>query len=364
MAHNKDPGTPRVVRIFFSSPNDVREERDVVAHLVREINDTIAFLAPERRLSLELVHYETHAYPDVGAPQEVINRQMPADYDVFVGVMWRRCGTPTKNHPSGTVEEFWRAVERRKQTGSPTVMFFFCDELIPVPNPEELKQLEGVVKFRQELQPLGYIRYYPTHQEFREYVRSGLLRAVRDILQSQGELAEAARASTSGATIPVDEAVRARILALAEEYDQIRRTMASGGERTRRMAQVFSRMIADAAAVRPILPMLQESTSAGQRLAGIAILHMFPSADQLDWLAGRLNPEQEKPFVGYQAAIGLLQAIRSLPASECKRMAAALTNARQLAELNASDRDRLSVLDRAEEELEARCKPGGGRPKA
>jgi hypothetical protein len=34
-----------------------------------------AFLAREKGLSLELVRYETHAYPDVGAPQDVINRQ-------------------------------------------------------------------------------------------------------------------------------------------------------------------------------------------------------------------------------------------------------------------------------------------------
>lgn len=70
-------------------------------------------LVPEEKLSLELVRYETHAYPDIGEPQQVINRQIPLDYDVFIGIMWRRGDTPTATSPSGTIEEFRRAYEKR-----------------------------------------------------------------------------------------------------------------------------------------------------------------------------------------------------------------------------------------------------------
>ena len=67
-----------------------------MARLVRDINDVLAFLAPARNLRVEMVGYETHSYPDLGSPQEVIDRQIPLDYDVFVGIMWKRCGTSNK----------------------------------------------------------------------------------------------------------------------------------------------------------------------------------------------------------------------------------------------------------------------------
>ena len=56
---------PRILKVFLASLSDVVEERDALTRLVRDINDVLAFLAPEKRLSLELVRYETHAYPDM-----------------------------------------------------------------------------------------------------------------------------------------------------------------------------------------------------------------------------------------------------------------------------------------------------------
>jgi hypothetical protein len=69
--------TPRTLKVFIASPSDVIDERDALARLVRDINDVLAFLASEKRLTLELIRYETHSYPDIGAPREVINRQIP-----------------------------------------------------------------------------------------------------------------------------------------------------------------------------------------------------------------------------------------------------------------------------------------------
>jgi len=136
-----DVAQPRTLKVFIASPGDVIEERDALARLIRDINDVLAFLAPEKRLILELVRYETHAYPDLGMPQDVINRQIPVDYDIFVGVMWKRVGTPTAHAPSGTIEEFRRAVARRKTSHLPRIMFYFCDEKIAIPSPDEISQI-------------------------------------------------------------------------------------------------------------------------------------------------------------------------------------------------------------------------------
>jgi len=176
---------PRTIKVFVASPSDVVDERNALAKLVADTNDVLAYLAPEKQLTLELVRYETHSYPDLGAPQDVINREIPVNYDIFIGIMWKRIGTPTANDPSGTVEEFHRACERRKH-GSllPRIMFYFCDEHIPMPEADDdLEQLRQVIKFRKELDSQGLTSSYPLHAQFAENVRGGLLRAIRDILQ-------------------------------------------------------------------------------------------------------------------------------------------------------------------------------------
>jgi hypothetical protein len=347
---------PRTLKIFLSSPSDVIEERDSLAQLVKDINDVLAFLAPEKRLTLELVRYETHAYPDIGQPQEVINRQVPIDYDIFVGVMWKRCGTPTANAPSGTIEEFRRAFEHRKTGHLPRIMFYFCEEAIQIPpNPEDLEQLAGVVKFRNELASLGLISTYPKHCEFTEHLRGGLLRAIRDILLEESNAPPAEIPARQ--EITVDAGSEREILDLAAEYERIRREMPASGSRTSQMAGVFARMKAKAARVQPLLSKFEKGSSPGARLAAIAILQMFPDEQHLDWLAVRLDPEEEKPFIGYQAAVALAEAVRGLSCMQAKHIRDALTEAKRLAQRLQGDPARISVLENAEEELQRKCGP-------
>jgi len=349
---------PRVLKVFVASPDDVAEERNALAKLLADINDVLAYLTPEKRLSLELLRYETHSYPDIGAPQEVINREIPVDYDIFIGIMWKRAGTPTATAPSGTIEEFNRACERRKQGSLPRIMFYFCDQPIPVPTATELQQLAEVVRFRSQLASQGLTASYTSHAEFGDHVRGGLLRAIRDIL---GEAVPSPISVTLAPGPPtVDAASREAALQLAKEYDQIRRTMPAGDERTRIMEGVFSRMKIAASKVQGFLPALQQSDSAGERLMAIAILDMFPESNYLLWLAARMDPEQEKPFVAYHAAVALLDAVTNLPPEDCAQLEAALAEAKKLALRLKGDPPRLNILARAEEELARKCQNAKG----
>jgi hypothetical protein len=344
---------PRLLKVFVASPDDVKDEREALGRMIRDINDVLTFLVPDQRLTLELVRYETHAYPDLGAPQEVIDRQIPVDYDIFVGIMWKRCGTPTRDAPSGTIAEFRRACEHRKQSRLPRVMFYFCDQPVDI-HELDVEQLAAVIKFRKEIEILGLTWNYPSHAEFTEHIRGGLLRAIRDILREE---ARTSRSLPSEAPLAIDPTAQQEVVDLAALYEQIRRDMPSGDPRTRRMADVFAKMKARAARVLPMLRELQQSESAGKRLSAVAILQMFPRSDQLDWLAHRLDPEEEKPFLGYQAAMGLLEAVRGLPATDCSEVRKAITLARTLGARLKGDTDRLNVLSTAERELAQRCPP-------
>lgn len=149
--------------------------------------------------------------------------------------------------------------------------------------------------------------------------------------------------------------VWAEMRQLAREYERIRATMPSGDSRTRRMEVVVTKMRALALAAYPLLRDLASSESPGERLAAVAILQVRPNPDYLDWLAARVS--EEKPFIGYHAAVALLVAVRTLDPSYHAELQAAVQKARKSVGWRLKDTDRDTVLSNAEKELEE--KPAG-----
>ena len=148
------------VRIFVASPGDVQSEREQLFKVVNELNLTISALAPEKGIVLELVRWETHVHPGIAADaQKVVNAQID-DYDIFIGIMWKRMGTPTTTSKSGTQEEFLQAYEKWKNDRSFPVLFYFCQqEFAPPRSRGEVEQLGKVVRFGKLLARPGSVSW-------------------------------------------------------------------------------------------------------------------------------------------------------------------------------------------------------------
>jgi len=103
-----------------------------------------------------LLRWEIDVYPAFGTdPQAIINHQIGEDYDIFVGILWGRFGKPTPRAESGTLEEFERAVNRRRSGSQyPEIMIYFKDEPI-APNKIDTDQLSKIQAFRAELPEIG-----------------------------------------------------------------------------------------------------------------------------------------------------------------------------------------------------------------
>ena len=132
------------IRIFISSPSDVSEERAAALKVIEELNQTLC-----ERIGIMLfpLTWENNTYPSVGDySQDVINKQI-GEYDIFVGIMAYRFGTPTPQAGSGTQEEFNIAFENQENT---QIMFFFKDTAIK-PSSLDLLQLDKVNKFKEKI---------------------------------------------------------------------------------------------------------------------------------------------------------------------------------------------------------------------
>ncbi len=167
-----------VLTVFVASPGDVEAERGKLEDVIRELNIT---WSRELGVRLDLVRWETHAYPGFGADaQDVINDQIPEDYDFFVGIMWCRYGTPTGRAGSGTVEEFERAKARYDaDTNSVQLMVYFKDDPIP-PSQLDPAQLANVNAFRDSLGDEGGLYWIFTNiGHFEKLIRLHLTRQVQ-----------------------------------------------------------------------------------------------------------------------------------------------------------------------------------------
>jgi len=166
----------KIIRVLLASPGDLDVERDAVAEAVDELNVS---LAPSQNVRLELIRWETHVTPSLGNdPQDVVNQQIGSDYEVFIGVLWTRFGTPTPRAESGTIEEFERAKARWiEDPEGISVAFYFKEEPLS-PSDIDPHQLAKVLAFREALSSTAIYGTFVSADDLARLVRVHLTKHV------------------------------------------------------------------------------------------------------------------------------------------------------------------------------------------
>jgi hypothetical protein len=148
---------PRLVRLFVSSPGDVQAERDLLENVVTQINRTDG---DRLGVALRIFRWEQDVVPQIGPPpQHVVDDQTPP-YDIYLGIMASRFGTPTGGYGSGTEKEFHDAVTRWGERGEPWILFYFRKDLRAPRTVEEGQQFLNMLGFKQRLGKLGITAEY------------------------------------------------------------------------------------------------------------------------------------------------------------------------------------------------------------
>ena len=142
--------------MFVACPSDLARER-------RQLNSVIPDLQQVARncgVAIELVDWG-NVVGDLGRPEQVILDQVnPATWDVFIGLLWSRFGTPTgakdaargAEFLSGTEEEFQVAYRLWKQFKRPRVLFYRCTRSARVMDIDP-EQFSRVRQFFDEFAP-------------------------------------------------------------------------------------------------------------------------------------------------------------------------------------------------------------------
>lgn len=151
-------------KCFIASPGDTIEERNICEEVFSEINDN---LGEALSFKLSTLRWENNVHPGVAEySQQVINRQMDGNYDLFVGIMKTRFGTPTPQAGSGTEEEFNIAYEKHERKEIDNLFFYFGNPSVPV-SEINVEQLQKVRKFRSHLENLGVL--YGQYEDINDF---------------------------------------------------------------------------------------------------------------------------------------------------------------------------------------------------
>ena len=175
------PKNVTLYTIFVASPGDTHEERSRIQPIVEELNVTHL---QQRGIRLDLIKWETHTFPGISEDsQAVINEQIPDDYDIFVGIMWHRFGTPTGRAESGTIEEFEKAKKRYEQNSSSVKIMFYFKETPISPSDIDPDQLKKVQAFRDSLQQKQGVLYqkFNSVDEFEKFFRMQIALQINEL---------------------------------------------------------------------------------------------------------------------------------------------------------------------------------------
>lgn len=200
------------LRIFVASPSDVAKERDSLRLIINELNQTIA---DQFKLILELLDWRTHVAALMGRPQQVILDQLPLEkWDVFIGILWARFGTPPgESNPetgepylSGTQEEFTYAYQAWQKTGRPQILFYRCMRDIKL-DETDFRQAQQVQQFFEEFEITGKHPGLPqTYQDTKDFetrVRKDLTRLLFDYNRERLQATRAPELANSIARLDV-----------------------------------------------------------------------------------------------------------------------------------------------------------------
>jgi hypothetical protein len=176
-----------IIKIFLASPGDLIDERKAAKRIVDEENINHAI---PQGVQFELVGWED-TVAQHGRAQAVINRDLD-QCNYFVGLLWKRWGTPPGPndgpYSSGFEEEYERSETRYNKTGKPHISLLFK----AVSNAEISDagpQLTKVLKFKKRFTDdhRGIYQTFEDFQEFEKRFRSVLAMFLRKEMEEDSK---------------------------------------------------------------------------------------------------------------------------------------------------------------------------------
>ncbi len=195
--------TFRLIRVFLASPGDLQDERRLASEAVEELNKGIASHFDCR---VDLKGWED-TLPGSGRPQSIINRELDR-CELFIGIMWKRWGTPPAtqgSYTSGFEEEFELSATKLKKTGNPEMAMYFKEipqEYLVDPG----KNLKKVLEFKKRIisEKIILFKTFSEPNDFQKCVRLKITDYLIKLQETEVENLGGEQAKVKNPTVDID----------------------------------------------------------------------------------------------------------------------------------------------------------------
>lgn len=173
-----------MINIFISSPSDVIEERSLVDDVIKDINH---IWSDTFNVSFRSKKWEDDVFSRISNknPNEIIIEEI-GDCDIYLGIMWKKFGTPSGDYDSGTEQEFRFVQDNFKKYKKPLIKFYFCKKWIE-PDDLDIEQWKLVKNFENELKNIGIVKSYWSTEEFKYILFKELSQYLKDEIKNSEE---------------------------------------------------------------------------------------------------------------------------------------------------------------------------------
>lgn len=164
----------KTFNVVLCGPGDVAKEIGIAREVIAEWNQRNW---EGLNCGLKDKHWDTDVAPSMDERgQAIINRDMIDSADLIVAIFWRRLGTPTGMHDSGTVEEVNRAMAR----GIPVMLYFSdIEDTRPIQDSDQWDMLQA---FRAKALVSGLPRTFRSRDDFRKRLGDHLHMKILELL--------------------------------------------------------------------------------------------------------------------------------------------------------------------------------------
>lgn len=172
----------KIVKVFIGSPSDTINERNKISEIIEELNQTIGYNSD---ILVQSIMWENNVRPTIGLDgQDVINSQTQ-DYDIFVGMMWKKYGSPTPRAGSATDEEYTHALESFRSNGHCKDIIFMFSKMPFNSYEVEADQLAKVQTFRKRIEKDGVLhKDYDSIDDFAKQLKVALFQSITKLEQT------------------------------------------------------------------------------------------------------------------------------------------------------------------------------------
>ena len=139
------------INVFVSCPEDVEKEKQIT----KEVCESLSKINYPH-IQVKVIEWKTDAVPLITGegPQTVINSQIKEDYDIYIGIFWKRFGDKQSGR-TPTEEEFEKALKRYKNSRKPLISVYFKKDPFYPSTKYDNEQFGAVLDFQERIKALG-----------------------------------------------------------------------------------------------------------------------------------------------------------------------------------------------------------------